>query len=360
MRPNRSALCLVVTILAAGLLAACGNDASGGAENSSETEEVARIPVETQAVRLDSVAASYAGTATLEAEREAAVVAKTSGVLLELMAEEGDAVDQGAVLARLEQAEQALAVEQAQADLRRLKSDFERMQKMYERQLVSADQFEQARYAFEAQQAAYDMARLQLDYTTIEAPIDGVVTRRLVKEGNLIEQYQALFQIHDFEPLHAVLHVPEQQLGLLQAGLDVVVESAAFPGRKFAGEVLRVSPVVDRETGTFEVTLELPNAERVLKPGMFVNAHIVHEVHSGVPVIPRIALLEEDGETKVFVVDDGVAHERLIEIGIGSNGEVEVVDGLKAGQQIVVMGQAGLRDQTKVDVIGVEAESDSN
>lgn len=355
----KSRLWLMVALMAVVSLNGCGGDANGEAESPAEQTEVMRVPVETQRVQLDSIAASYAGTAILEAEREATVVAKTSGVLLELLVEEGDIVEQGDVMARLEQAQQQLALEQAQAELRRLESDFQRMQKMYQRQLVSADQFEQTRYAFEAQQAAFEMARLQLDYTTIEAPISGIVTRRLVKEGNLIEQYQPLFQIHDFEPLHAILHIPEQQLGLLEPGLDVVLESAAFPGRTFRGAVLRVSPVVDRETATFQVTLQLPNSERALKPGMFVNANIVYEVHENVPVIPRVALLNEDGAMKVFVVNDGVAHERNVTVGIGSNGEVEVLEGLESGQQIVTMGQAGLRDQTQVDVIGGAAETQS-
>lgn len=327
----------------------CGGNANG--EAGAGKTDVLRIPVQVESVRLGEITASYAGTATLEAEREATVVAKTTGVLLELLAEEGNVVEQGDALARLEHDQQQLAVEQAQANLERLKSDYQRMQKMYERQLISAEVFDQARFVFEAQQAAYQMAQLELAYTTVRAPISGVISRRLVKEGNLIQEHQALFELVDFTPLHAVLYVPEQQLGLLEPGLSVTLDTAAYPERTFEGAVLRTSPVVDADTGTFQVTVEIPNPEKILKPGLFVSARIVYERHENVPLIPRTALINEDGTSHVFVVNDGEAHKREVTIGFSNGGDVEVLDGLEVEQKVVTIGQAGLRDGTAVEVI---------
>lgn len=329
------------------ILHGCGEQANGKAED----ELVTRVPVQATPVELGEIAANYSGTATLEAERAATVVAKTSGVLLELLAQEGDVVVQGDPLARLESEREQLAVDQAKANLERLKSDYQRMRTMHERQLISTEQFDQARFQFEAQQAQYELAQLELAYTTVRAPIGGVVARRLVKEGNLIQQNQAVFEVLDFTPLHAVLYVPEQQLGLLEPGLPVSLETAAYPDKTFQGQVLRTSPVVDAASGTFQVTVEIPNAEKQLKPGMFVTAHIIYERHQGVHVIPRVALIHQDGSAHVFVVEDGKAHKREVRLGFSNEGMVEVLDGLQADDKVVTIGQASLREGTAVQVV---------
>lgn len=340
------ALALAVVFVAAG----CGGAANGN-EGADTEEETVRIPVQTRSVQLGGVTAAYEGTATLEAEREATVVARTSGVMLELMVEEGDRVERGQVLARLDSDRHRLEVQQAQAQLDRLKSDFERLKELHARELVSSDQFEQARSEFEFQKAAIEMARLELSYTEVKAPISGVVSKRLVKEGNWIQDQQAMFEIDDFQPLEAVLHVPEKELSLLQPGYPVTVRSDALPGRTFQGTVDRISPVVNPQTGTFDVTVELPNEDATLKPGLFVRARIVYDKRNGVPLIPRTALLTEDGSDSVFVIEDGVAKKQVISVGYDDGQSVEVAEGLQEGQDVVTVGQNSLRDGTPVEVI---------
>lgn len=343
---------------AAGLLvcvaiavAGCSGPANGTEEAKKESEETVRIPVQTAAVRLGDVAATYEGTATLEAKREATVVARTEGVLLELRAEEGDQVERGQLLARLDAERHRLEVDQAKAQLKRLENEFKRMKELHEKQLVSSDQFERARSEYESQKAAYNMAELELSYTEIRAPISGVVSKRMVKEGNWIQNQQALFEIDDFQPLEAKLHVPEREFSLLKPDFPVVLRTDALPGIEFEGAVKRVSPVVDPDTGTFGVTVEIPNEDGALKPGMFVRARIVYDVRQGVPLIPRAALLSENGDASVFVVEDGMAKKTPIAIGYDDGAVVEVASGLDEGQQVVTIGQASLRDGTEVEVI---------
>lgn len=331
-------------------LAGCGGPADG-TEDAGDDDETMRIPVHVEPVKLGGVSAAYEGTATLEAEREATVVARTSGVLMELKAEAGDMVERGDVLAQVDADRHRLEVEQARAQLRRLESDYERMKELHARELVSSDQFEQVRSEYESQRASFEMAQLELSYTEIKAPIAGVISDRLVKEGNWIQDQQPLFEIADLRSLEAVLDVPERQLSLLSPGFPVKVRTDALPGRTFEGRVKRISPVVNPDTGTFDVTVDVPNEDGTLKAGLFVRAHIVYDTREGVPMIPRSSLLTEDGEDSVFVIEEGVARKQDLVIGYDDGQAVEVKSGLQEGQDVVTLGQASLRDGSPVEII---------
>lgn len=351
MTPANSWRILTALVGAAALaVAGCGG-AANGKDAAGEEEDVMRIPVNVEPVRLGGVSAAYEGTANLEAEREATVVARTSGVLVELQAEAGDVVNRGDVLARLDDDRHRLEVAQARAQLNRLESDYKRMQELHAKELVSSDQFEQVRSDYESQQATFEMMQLELSYTEIKAPIGGVVSERMVKEGNWIQDQQPLFEIADFRSLEAVLDVPERELSLLSPGFPVTVTTNALPGRDFEGEVKRISPVVNPDTGTFDVTVGVPNEDGTLKPGLFVRARIVYDTRQGVPLIPRTALLTEDGEDSVFVVEDGQARKQELVIGYDDGQSVEVKSGLQEGQEVVTLGQSSLRDGAPVEVI---------
>src|SRR5688572_6384266 len=290
------------------LLASCGGSGGPGgdkpgAKPGDEQKADAAIPVEVGAAARRAIVASYTGTATLEPERQAQVVAKTSGVLLNLHVEEGDVVKAGQLLAQLDPEKTRLEVARAEANLKRLESDFRRSTELSAKQLVSPEAHDRIKFDLETQRAAYDIAKLDLSYTRIVAPIDGVISERLVKEGNLIQLHQALFRIDDFDPLQGVLNVPERELSTLRPELPVKMMVDALPGKTFDGKVARVSPVVDAATGTFRVTTEFHDATGALKPGMFGRLDIVYDERANALTIPREGLIEEDGETAVFLVE---------------------------------------------------------
>jgi membrane fusion protein (multidrug efflux system) len=329
-----------------------GNAAEADRKGEDGKEATAEaIPVEVGLARRERIVASYTGTATLEAEREAQVVAKTSGVLLKLRAEEGDRVAAGQVLAELDPERATLELARAQANLRRLENDFARAEELYKNKLISPEQHDKVKFDLETQRAAYDLARLELSYTKIVAPIDGVISERLVKEGNLIQLHQALFRIDDFDPLLAVLNVPERELTTLRAGLPVTMVVDALPGRAFEGAVARVSPVVESATGTFRVTAEFHDETATLKSGMFGRLSIVYAERADALVIPRAALMDEDGRTAVFQVKDNVVARQEIKVGYASGDRIEVVEGLADGDAVITVGRTAVRDGTKVQVL---------
>lgn len=343
-------------LLLAGLAACGGTDkAPGTAEAKAETKKGAqKVPVETASVSRRSIAARYSGTASLSAAAEAEVVAKTSGVLIDLLAEEGDAVKAGQVLARLDPDRKGLALAQQKATLEKLEREYKRSNEMFQRQLVSADAHEKIRSELEIQRAAVDIAELELSYTRVVAPISGVIAQRMAKEGNLIQANGPLFKIVDTSRLEAVLNVPERELATLKPGLPVSMQVDAVPGRDFAGRIDRISPVVDAGSGTFRVTATF-TGQPALWPGMFGRIGVVYDQRENALTVPRDALLEGEGEPAVFAVREGKAVRVPVELGYQDGSLAEIRAGLAEGEQVVTVGKVALRAGAEVEVVNAPA-----
>ncbi len=364
-RPVFAALVLALSLA----LAACGGnqdqkDSAGGDQQAQAKDvpkdkdgkpiEIVKVPVEVAKASRSAVTAAFQGTANLVPEAEADVVTKTSGVVLQIMVEEGDRVQAGQVLARLDSDRQRLALKQSEANLRKLENDFKRQEELIGRKLISQDVFDRSRYDLDTQRASYEIAKLELSYAEIRAPIGGVVSKRMVKVGNLIQLNQPLFKIDDFDPLEAMINVPEREMRLIQANQPVQMLVDALPGAVFTGSVARVSPVVDASTGTFRVVAQFKDDSGQLRSGMFGRVRVVYDQRADALVVPRSALVGDDKDASVFVVEADVAKRRKVKLGYADGGQVEVVDGIAEGEQVVTLGQAVLRDGAKVQVINSE------
>ncbi len=352
----------VLVLMCVFSLQACMDQANGSidskADGKDKKEELLAIPVETATVRNGDVAAFYSGTTTIEADEQAVVVSQITGVVLEIKAEEGEFVEAGQLLVRVEPDRYRLEVERNEATLNRLETDYQRKKELFDRKLVSAEDFERVSAEFEAQKAQVALARLDLKYTDIKAPISGYVSERKVRVGNLVELHQPVYTITSYDPLLAVLHVPERELGVLRNGLEVTVRLDAFPQQEFKGKVIRISPVIDPATGTFRVTSEVRDPDQKVKPGLFGRVDIMHDMRLDVPLIPRSALIKEDEQSFVFVIgEDSSVIRRFIRTGYERNGDVEVIEGLVAGETVVTAGKGSLSDGSKVEVVSLKTTS---
>ena len=357
---NRPTFPILMFAIAGLIVSGCSQQSGQTQADAGKGEETtieARVPVEIATARRAPVTQAFQGTASLEAVAVSEVVSKATGVVLQVLVEEGDSVNKGDVLARMESDRQRLALAQAKADLAKLESDFQRTQKMFERKLIANDAFDQVRFGLETQRAVVAMQELELSYTQIRAPISGVVSQRLVKEGNLVQQNQSLFRIDDFDPLEAVVAVPEREMRVIRAGQPVKMLVDAVPGVPFDGVVARVSPVVDASSGTFRVVAHFRDEQGRLRSGMFGRLSIVFDVRDEVLVVPRQALLAEDQDAAVYQIDsDGVARRQSVTLGHVGDGLAEIRDGLDSGAIVVTLGQSGLREGTKVQVLNPPAE----
>jgi membrane fusion protein (multidrug efflux system) len=382
-----NSLICVAIISAATALSGCGN--GGGAQaKEAEKSNVNAVPVEVATVAKNAVNASYNGTATLVADHEAQVASKATGVLIKVLVEEGMTVHEGQLLAELDNSSATASVAQAEAQMNKADATFQYAEQSIKKQLISKREYDQANFDMQTQKAALQTARLQLAYTRILAPVSGVIAERSVKVGNLIQVNQNLFRIVGMDPLQAVLNVPERLLGILKAGQAVQLEADALPGKKFTGDILRIAPTVDAASGTFRVTCQFRDKTATLKPGMFGRIDIVYDHRDEAVTIPRSALIEEDGETAVFVVDAApvkvptadskakdadkaktaakdskdakaivaatpgfVAHRKLVQIGYSDGDKVEIRSGVDIGARVITVGRNAVRDGTAVQVL---------
>ncbi len=334
-------------------LAACkGGD--GEADGKATAAEVEAIPVEVVKASRRAVAASYTGTAALEPRGESQVVAKTSGVALAVLVEEGQSVQAGQALVRLDADRLRLAVAQADAQMSKLENNYSRARQLVAQQMISANDLDQIKYDLENARAQHRLAKLELSYSTVTAPISGVIASRSIKTGNFVQINTPIFRIVDDSRLEATLNVPEREIATLRAGQPVTLVADALPGRSFSGTVDRIAPVVDSGSGTFRVITAFEGGE-LLQPGMFARIRIDYDERANALVVPRSALLEDQSDVAVFVVRDAKAQRVPVKLGYSEGEWVEVRDGLKMGDSVVTAGKVALRDGSDVQVIGQES-----
>lgn len=338
-------LILLISVLI--ILQACnGEEMTENTENNTPI-----IPVEVSNVSRGNISAYYSNTATLEAEQEATVVSKVRGIIEEIYVEEGDRVQAGQVIAKIEDDQYQIEADRAKATLDRLYNEYQRNQELFERELIAAEAFQNSQYEYESQKATFDLAALNLEYTSVKSPINGVISRRFIKAGNMVGTDQQMYRVTDFNPLQAILHIPEHEMSKIRKDQRAELRVDALPNETFVGHVERISPVVDSETGTFKVTIYVDETRNILRPGMFGRVKIVYDTRENTRMIPKSAVISEDLAESVYVIKDSLAFKKEIQTGYTNGSNVEVIDGLDDGEMVVTIGQGSLQDSSKVSII---------
>ena len=334
-------------VITAGAVSACGVGQATVTEVDT-LEAAAPLPVETTLPQRSDIFATYTTTSTLESDADAPILARVAGEVVEIFVEEGDYVEAGQVLARLDGERLQYEMNQAKADFDRVSSEYSRLVDLHERGLVSASMYDGLQYDMHALRANYELKRLNYDYTTIRAPISGVISSREIKLGRQLKVNDPTFRITDTDRLVAYLKIPQTELTKFEAGNDMELVVDAMPEVMYAATVERISPTIDVRNGTFRATAYIDNVKGELAPGMFARFSIAYEKHENALVVPEAAVVSEDGSAYVYVVTDGEAERRNVTTGIKSDGQVEILQGLKQDESIVVTGIGGLRDGSRV------------
>lgn len=330
---------------------------NGCEKKEEEKKEDAAIPVEVAKVTVGAIDAAYRSTATLEAEEEATVMAKTSGVVERILAEEGSRVRAGQVLAQLDTDRLRLEAARARAEADKAQDNFDRNTRVYEKKLISKDLYDQSRFARDAARAVHELTQLTLRDSAIKSPFAGVVSARYIKPGNLIQPNSPAFKVTQLDTLHAHIYVPERDIHKLAPRQSAALVVDAWPDRSFKGAILRINPVVDAQTGTVKVTVAMAPDQLELKPGMFGRVEIQYDRREQAVLVPKDAVLTEDAANSVFVVAANKARRRPVKLGYSDGDNYEVLEGLKADEQVVTTGQSSLKDDAKVEVVNVKPQS---
>ena len=340
---------VVIMLAGSAALALPGCETGEARVATPETAELAgALPVEVAMPTITDLYATYQTTAAMGADREALVPARVAGEVVEIFVEEGETVAAGQPLARLDGERLRLEMLEAKARLEMTTREHARTLNLRERGLISAAAAEALAYDMDALEAAYELKRLEHEYTTIRATIPGVVSHRHIKLGWRLDAGTPAFSIVNTERLVAELYIPQAELGKIAAGQDARIRVDAIPEGDFHAMIDRISPVINTDDGSFRATVYIDNEAGRLAPGMFGRFSIAYEKHAGTLAVPSSAILTEDNASVVYVVLDGEASRRAVVTGIESGGMTEILDGVTAGEPVVVTGHTSLRDGARV------------
>ncbi|MCA1586498.1 MAG: efflux RND transporter periplasmic adaptor subunit [Acidobacteria bacterium] len=324
-----------------------------------------------------TVVGNLIGQATVE------VVPRTAGRLVSINVRLGDPVTQGQMLAKIEdneiieqvrQAEAAqnvalATIRQREADLALAQTNVERSRNLFGRQLLPRQTLDDAEARYQAAMAQLDLARAQLAQndarlqelkinlanTRVTSPVTGFVSKRAVDPGAWVSQQVPIASVVAIATLRLVSNIVERDLTAVNVGDPAIVEVDAYPGEKFSGRIARVSPVLDPATRTAEMEVEVPNRDNRLKPGMYARVALTVDERADALVVPRPAVVDFEGKRGVWTPsDDNKARFVPVELGMEAPERVEVIKGLKEGDQVVVVGAASLRTNDTLMIPGRE------
>ncbi len=320
-------------------------------EDEGSKEEEIVINVEAiQLIKGDAVSV-FNTTTIIEADLESAVTSKASGIVLSINVEVGDAVKEGDVLAVLESDAQKLRLQSANANYQKSSHNYERAKTLLEKGLVNQESVDNLKFETQSLKTSLDQAKMDVDFTKITAPISGVITKRSIKKGNLIQPNTAVYEIVNFDSLQAVINVPESKWGAFETGLSVVFNFSSM-GKNFYGSILRIDPIVDSTTGTFKVVIALDESDATLRPGLFGKAQIILDKRENALLIDKDAVIREDRNTFAFVVnEDSTVTKTPITLGYQLQDHIEVLEGLTDNQSVVTTGKNNLSSGSKIKVI---------
>lgn len=336
------------------LLAGCGGQDVG-------TETDITVPVSVEEIKLKPIEEFITTTGTVDAQKEAILNSETSG-FYELLRNPktgrrfalGDRVKKNQVIIRLRNAEyeNTIKIESQKLNLDISKREYENQQSLYKKGGVTLRELKNAEIAYVNAKYTYDNALIQLAKLKITAPFEGVIVDLpYYTDGTQINTNMPMVTLMNYSELYLELNLPGKDLNRIKIGQAMRVTNYSFPNDTLHGQVQQVSPAIDPTTRSFKATATIDNPKWLLRPGMFVKAEIIAAKKDSAIVIPKNIIISKRRGKTVFVVDRGAADERVITTGLENQEEVEVTEGLKLQERLVVKGFETLRDHSKVKII---------
>jgi membrane fusion protein (multidrug efflux system) len=306
------------------------------------------IPAAMETLRL---VRDYPGTFT--SLNDVVIRAEGAGIVDVIHFKEGTRVPKGTLLITLKNKEQNANVDKARAALKLSEANHERRKQLKDKGFISEAEMEKALSEMQQLKADLEIAVQQLEKTLIKAPFEGTLSARKVTPGTHINPHDPLVSLHDLDPIRFTFQAPSKDLSFLKTNIPVVVKVDAYTDKTFEGKLDVVEPRIDDKTRNITVIAELKNPEDLLKPGLFGRISVPsEEAHQGLFIPESCLVMRKDG-TYVFTIDDkGMAHFMPVTLGVRGNDKVEIKNGLKVGDKVVVAGQDKLKDLTEVKVQG--------
>ncbi|MEL7564768.1 MAG: efflux RND transporter periplasmic adaptor subunit [Dehalobacterium sp.] len=354
---------LAVLLLGMSLIIFAGCGSQEEEATTAQPEEEPAALVEVGKVVKGNISSMSQANGKIVADLEVSIIPKMAGKVAEVNFAVGDTVHKGDVIIRLESSELEAQLKQAQAALTMAQANYdnavanlERTKSLFEQGAASKQQLDAAQTMVAtgnpaSAAASVEYIKAQLANTVVKSPVTGIVSSRSIEVGEIAAQ-MAVMTIVNIDQVKVDTYVLENEVNKLKIGQKVDVVVSALGEEPFAGTIDTISPAADGQSNTFPVTIKIPNAEHKLKPGMFAEINISLETKNGVLLLPKQALMESGNKKSVFAVQDNKAVETEITTGVEDGAQIEVLSGLKEGDQVVLTGQNKLQTNTPVTIAG--------
>lgn len=365
-----------VTVFTAGILVLALLFLGGcGQKDDTSVQTDREIPVAVAEAKQQAISAETAVTGKVAAASEVIIIPKIAGKVARVPVDIGSRVKKGDLLVQLDTTDLEIQLSgaingltnarlthnQAVLNHDNAKANYERMQSLYKEGAVSQQQLEQAELAYKLARDAMnaptvagaqnqiDNIRNQIASATITSPVDGEIAARSIDPGEMANPAQPVLTVVNIDTVYVEATVAESDISLIKPNQQVKVKIDAAGGI-FEGTVSNISPAADPRTKGYPIKVEIANPGHKLKPGMFAEIRLVTRSREAALVIPKEAIITRGSDKLLYLLKNSIVEERVIQTGIESGDQVEVVKGLSAGEKFVVEGQHSLSDKVKVKV----------
>lgn len=351
---NLNVKALFLMTLMAVFIAACGET-----NNSDNNEERVRlVPVETVTIELHDFDDFIRLTGIVEAIDDAIISAESSGRILSI-AERGELIEQGGVIARLDDRLIRAQYSAAKTGFELAEDRLSRMEALYADSIVSTQDYNNARAQRDQAKAQLEQAEKQLQDVQITAPFSGRVEERMIRTGELINPGMPVVRLVNTDRVRILSGVPERYAPDIGVGAEVRLFISALGGEMIESTVGYTGNVIDPDTRTFEIEVEIDNAELNIKPDMVANLQVQRKTMENVIIIPRTAIIRDENGTFVFVVNEEngqkIAGLTEVRTGVASGPLIQIISGLEEGGEIVVNGMRNLSVGDGLNIINTES-----
>lgn len=333
-------------MLAAAMICGCGQKPGAQQQEAAAVAEEQIPAVSVEESRIETVPEDAVYSASIQANAINNIAPQTAGRIQKLNVEIGDFVSSGQILAEMDK----IQLQQAELRLKNEADELERVRTLFNEGGVSQSDFEQLELAHKVNQSTYDNL---LENTVLRAPISGVVTARNYDRGDLYAMAQPIYTVQQITPVKILVGVSESDYTKVKKGDKVEVGADALPGKSYTGSVVRLYPVMDAATHTFNVEVRIANERRELRPGMYARVKVNFGSSESV-VVPDAAIVKQQGsgQRSVYVVgEDNTVTLRNVTLGRHFDGKYQILEGLEAGETVVTKGHTALKSGVKVEII---------
>ena len=330
-------------------------------EQNASIDSDIKVPVSVVNVKPQSIEMFIKTTGTVYATQEAYLRSNLSGSyylrknpVTQKVFALGNAVKKGQVIIRLEdkEFENNTQIESKKLNLEVSKNNYEKQKSLYEKGGVTFRELKNAEIDYINAQYSYDNATLQLDKAYIKAPFDGtIVELPHYTWGIKVDEGKEMVKIMNYNQLLLDVKLPEKHLAEIRQGQSVRIVNYTVSRDTLVGVINQISPVINPDTRTFQSTIRIDNNKHVIRPGMFVKAEILIQKKDSTVVVPKDIVMSRQNRKVLFVIENGVAMERQISIGLENPDFIEVTKGVVMNDRLVIKGFETLRDKSRVNVV---------